>query len=310
MENQKNYKDRNSPSSAEDDFFDLDFYFQELKKSKNIIGGTTLLFIFLGLVYSLSLPDIYESNAIIRPVEETVNSSSSQLNRLSGIAALVGIDVGKSPALAKLAYGQQILHSRSFTKYFVSNIEVAKYLSGYQSWNKNKKIDKFNSKIFDEKNNKFLKQPTDQDLYDLLQANIFFEVDDKTNFLTLSFRHESPMAAHSILSLLISDLNKVIRQQTIDDTNTALSYLELEANKTQFLDRKKVFFNLIEQQESLKMLAFVNNEYFFSVIDPPHIPLKKIAPARSILCILFALGGFFLSLITIVIRTFLKTLAD
>ena len=144
----------------------------------------------------------------------------------------------------------------------------------------------------------------------LLHANIFFEVYDKTNFLTLSFRHRSPVAAMEILSSIIAQLNQVIRQQTIDDTNSALKYLQEEANKTQYIERKKVFFNLIEQQESMKMLAYVNNEYFFSVIDEPHIPTKKIAPARLIMSIIFAMSGFAIVFLASLAKTFLRSLSD
>jgi LPS O-antigen subunit length determinant protein (WzzB/FepE family) len=55
---------------------------------------------------------------------------------------------------------------------------------------------------------------------------------------------------------------------------------------------QSVFYQLIEDQIKNKMLAEVQDEFVFKIVDPAVIPEEKSKPKRALICILgFMLGG-------------------
>ncbi|TOM10545.1 LPS O-antigen length regulator, partial [Vibrio parahaemolyticus] len=59
-------------------------------------------------------------------------------------------------------------------------------------------------------------------------------------------------------------------------------------------DMQSTFYKLIEEQTKSLMLAEVQEEFVFKMIDPPVIPEVKAEPKRALICILGTLlGGIF-----------------
>ena len=59
---------------------------------KKIVIAITSFFLLAAVIYSLLLPNIYESKALLSPVGEQVSSNQSMKN-LGGLASLAGIDI-------------------------------------------------------------------------------------------------------------------------------------------------------------------------------------------------------------------------
>ncbi|WP_445425024.1 Wzz/FepE/Etk N-terminal domain-containing protein [Alishewanella sp. HL-SH06] len=58
------------PTQAADDEIDLRELFSAIWQGKWIIAATTFVFAVLAVIYALSLPNIYKSEALLSPVSQ------------------------------------------------------------------------------------------------------------------------------------------------------------------------------------------------------------------------------------------------
>ena len=63
--------------------------------NRRLIITTTALFAIIALIYSLTLSNIYQSTALLSPVDDQSGSSAS-LNNIGGLASLAGINISSS----------------------------------------------------------------------------------------------------------------------------------------------------------------------------------------------------------------------
>ncbi|TOI02147.1 LPS O-antigen length regulator, partial [Vibrio parahaemolyticus] len=101
---------------------------------------------------------------------------------------------------------------------------------------------------------------------------------------------------------LIADINLVMRERKIAEVTKNLSYLQSQLNKTAVTDMQTTFYKLIEEQTKSLMLAEVQDEFVFKVIDPAVVPEKKFEPRRALICVLGTLVGGIISILIVLIR--------
>ena len=65
---------------------------------------------------------------------------------------------------------------------------------------------------------------------------------------------------------------------------------------------QRVFYDLIESQTRISMLADVREEYVFQVVDPAVVPDQRIAPKRSLIAVLGTMLGAMLALVAVLVR--------
>ena len=78
-----------------DDQIDLQEFFHILFEEKWIIISVTAFVSIVGVIFSLYLPNTYESKALLVPVERS-SSISGALQSYSGLAGLAGINLPSS----------------------------------------------------------------------------------------------------------------------------------------------------------------------------------------------------------------------
>ena len=64
-------------------------------EGKKIIIAATTVFSIVAVIYSLTLPNIYESKALLSPVNEDIGSNQSMGN-VTGLANLAGINISNA----------------------------------------------------------------------------------------------------------------------------------------------------------------------------------------------------------------------
>jgi LPS O-antigen subunit length determinant protein (WzzB/FepE family) len=92
------------------------------------------------------------------------------------------------------------------------------------------------------------------------------------------------------------------RSQDVNEANRAIAYLRSQLEQTQLVDMQRVFYQLIESQTRITMLADVRDEYMFRVIDPATMPDQRNSPRRSLMVIIGAFAGVFLALLLAYLR--------
>ena len=134
--------------------------------------------------------------------------------------------------------------------------------------------------------------------------NYFQEGCKKEDQLSIGVEHEkfifqkksNQRANFQTISKIFDYLTK-FGWKPIEEANNSIRYLQTQLENTDITDMRRVFFELIEEQTKIAMLAEVKPEFAFSTIDPPVIPDKKVGPNRFVICVWAAFFGLFLGVV-------------
>ena len=92
----------------------------------------------------------------------------------------------------------------------------------------------------------------------------------------------------------------------LQTANDSITFLESQIAKTNVSDLKFIFSKLIEKNIKTILLAEVNPEFVFTVLDPAYIPDLRSSPSRGVICILITVFGFLIISTFITIFDYLK----
>tara|TARA_B100001057_G_C22786224_1_gene925677 strand:+ start:606 stop:1550 length:945 start_codon:yes stop_codon:yes gene_type:complete len=300
----------NNYSDNLDDEIDLRelFYFL-LDRKWNIVSLTAFVSI-IGVIYSLLMPNIYESKALLVPVNSS-SSISGALQNYSGFAGLAGISIPSSPDKDNSAKAIQKISSLSF---FENNILENIYLPdlmALKSWNSETNTIAYDESIYDKNNNTWIREyaypqkqiPSAQESFAVFQSkHLSFSEDIKSGFSTLSIKHQSPFIAKQWAELVVDEVNSFYRQKDKSESQKAVSYLNQQIAMTGLSEIKQVLAQLLQEETKKLALIEANQSYVFDYIDPPAVMEGKSEPQRALICILFALFGGMLSILLVFIK--------
>ncbi|MBT4883718.1 MAG: chain length determinant protein, partial [Glaciecola sp.] len=126
--------------------------------------------------------------------------------------------------------------------------------------------------------------------------------DNKSGFISLSIRHQSPFVAKHWAELIINEVNSFYRQKDKSESERAVSYLNQQISMTGLSEIKQVLAQLLQEEAKKLTLIEANQHYVFDYIDPPAVMEQKSEPKRSLIFILSLLLGGMLSIILVLIR--------
>ncbi|HAV1388275.1 TPA: LPS O-antigen length regulator [Vibrio parahaemolyticus] len=284
-----------------DDEVDLRELFKALWKGKWIIIATTFLFTAASVLYALSLPNTYKADALLAPAESSNGGGLSKMaGQLGGLAALAGVNLAGGES-SQVDLAVQVMKSRQFVDSFINKHDLLVPLMAAKGWNlaNNKLV--LDESIYDPNTGNWLREakglrgakPSAQEAFEVFKRDsLNISQDKESGLYTLSIKHYSPYVAQQWVNWLIEDINKVMRERTIAETSQNLAYLNKQLQKTAVADMQSTFYKLIEEQTKSLMLAEVQDEFIFKVIDPAVAPELKDGPKRALICVLgILLGG-------------------
>lgn len=273
-----------------------------------ILSITTASCIFI-VLYSLSIPNIYRSSALVMPAQSQGSNVSGALSGLGGLASMAGLSIpsgnsnNKEEAIA-------VLTSHQFLEDFIINNDILLPLMASKGWDAKKNELILNPKIYDIKNKKWIGKsssktnaPTIQEAVRSFRQIYIVSENKKNGFVTISIDFYSPYVSKEWIDLIIENINETMRVQAVSMATSSLNYLNDQINKTNISEIKIVLSELAKSETQKIMLSKSSPEYVFKTIDKAFAPEIKISPRRSIICIIGALVGFSLSLlISILLR--------
>jgi uncharacterized protein involved in exopolysaccharide biosynthesis len=292
-----------------DDEIDLRELFYVLFEGKWIIVSLTAFVSIIGVIYSLSLPNIYQSNTILVPVNSS-SGISGALGSYSGLAGLAGISLPSGGDEGNSAKAIQKINSLSFFKNnILPNIHLPD-LVAVKSWNPKTNILAFNESIYNTSSNTWVRDysypqqqiPSSQESYEVFKQHLSLIDDKKSGFITLSIKHQSPFVAKQWVELVVNEVNAFYRQKDKLESEKAVSYLNQQISMTSLSEIKQVLAQLLQEETKKLTLIEANQYYVFDYIDPPVVMEKKSEPKRALICILSALLGGMLSIVLVLIR--------
>lgn len=292
-----------------EDEINLHELFLVIYRNKWLISSLTFLTSIVALVYSLLLPNIYESQAIVAPNESS--NQSSLIQRYSGLANLAGVNLPSQEVESNSSKAIKKMVSLSF---FESNILPKIFLPdlmAFDYWNAETNSITYNKKIFDSSKNIWVRKysfpqklvPSAQESFmTFIEDHLTISEDKKTGFITVKIKHQSPYIAKEWAKLLIDEINNFYRKNDKDEAERALSYLNMQIAKTNLSEIKGVIAALMQQETQKLTLVEANEFYVYEYIDPPAVMESKSEPLRLFIIFMGALIGIIAGIIFVLLR--------
>ena len=308
---QEPYNNKHLPDF--DDEIDLTELFRALFQGKWIIISVTSLVSIIGVIYSLSLPNIYESKAILVPADES-SSMSSAMKNYGGLAGLAGINLPSGEGVTNSEKAKTKLSSLSFFKNNLLPHIFLPDLMAVKSWDVKTNSVTYDESIYKKNSNTWIREvsypkqqiPSVQESFKVFRSEHFnISEDKKTGFITLSTKHQSPLVAKEWNELLINEVNSFYRQKDKSESQKALVYLNKQIASVNLSEIKQVIAELMQQETQKLALVEVKQFYVFDYIDPPAVMEQKSEPKRALICIFFAIFGGILSIILLLLRHYI-----
>ncbi len=288
---------------------DLKELFLVCVRSKWIIISMTAFLLMIGIIYSLLSPNIYQSKALLAPV----NESSSLLNetQLGGLAGLAGINlpIGNQDVNYKKAI--EVMNSLNFfEKYLLPKIFLPD-LMAVKFWDDKKNIIVYDDSIFQKSSSSWVRDfsypqkliPSAQESYEVFKKNhVGISEDKKTGFVTLFIKHQSPEISKKWVQIIVEEINSFYRQKDKESSERAVIYLNKQIANTNLLEIRQVTASLLEKEIQKLTLIEANKDYVFEYVYPPSEMEKEAEPNRFLIIILSLLLGFFFGIVIVLFR--------
>ncbi|WP_245597602.1 Wzz/FepE/Etk N-terminal domain-containing protein [Psychromonas aquimarina] len=298
--------------NAEDDITIREL-FAVIWKGKWLVLLITVIFAVGAVAFALSKPNIYKSSILLAPATEDSNKMGALTSQFGGLASLAGVNLGSgSSNTTDLALA--VLKSRKFLTAFVNRHDLKAELFASKKWDSDSTKLIFDTKLYDIEKNVWKineetgesLEPTDWQVYKLISGLVVIGSDKKTSMVTVSIEFISPILAKEWVELLISDLNKEMREADSEEVDRNIKFLKSNLEATSLADMRTVFYQLIEEQLKTKMLSQVQIEYAFKTIDPAVVAEEKSKPKRALIAVLGTLLGGMLSVMLVLMGYFMR----
>ena len=290
---------------------DLLEIFKSLNQGKWIIVSMTAFFSIIGVIYSLLLPNIYSSQAILAPASSS-GGISGALKGYGGLASLAGINI-PSGSDNKSSQAIKKLSSLSFFENNVLPYIFLPDLMAVKSWNSQDNTLTYDDSIYKESTNTWVQgnsiankqMPSAQDGFKVfIEEHLSVSEDRRTGFVTLQIKHQSPFVARQWVELMINQINAFYRQKDKIESEKSVNYLNQQIVISSLQEVKVAFADLIQEETKKLTLIEAKNSYVFEYVDPPAVMERKSEPRRLLIVILSALIGGILSIIFVLVKAF------
>ena len=285
---------------------------------KNKIAFFIILsfFSFAGIFYSLGLANEYESEAIF--VDGQAGSGGiADGSALSSLSTLAGIDLPNSKGQSTINEGLERMKSREFIKAFIEKYNYLEQIILAEDWNTSTNQFIYNYEFYDQESktwDPFILSWGEKAPHEVAFKKLVENIDVKYNFrdrvYSIKYRHYSPYFAQELLNNLINEIDNFQREIDMVDLKKKENYLTEKLKSTLDVNVSKSVGFLVQGNIRMQMVANTSDYYFFKVVSSPNLPYKKVAPRRAVICILFFITGFLLTLIIITLRDFFSSKLD
>ena len=237
---------------------DLREIFLRVWRGRLLVILVTCFGILFSIFYVRTLPNLYESRAILAPSSE-VGHSIGQIPQLGNYLGFGSSSGGG--AIANTVLAMERLKSLSFFEKHLYE-RVIPELAAFESWNNEKRTILYNAELYDKESGRWAQDPkSKKSLKPSPQASHksfvnAIEVGSLgSGLVSLRVVHQSPLIARDWISLVIERINDDIRERDISQARASLEFLEELLAKNSIVTLDQVFAQLIEEETKKVMLG-------------------------------------------------------
>ena len=278
------------PDRQLDEGIDVAELFATAVTSWKMILGTAIIGAAVAAGISLVLRNTYRAEVVIAPVSQKgVGVGGALRSQLGGLASLAGIDLSGGGDRKEESFATLV--ATGFARDFISSEKLLPALFA-ERW--------------DPKENHWKeseKPPTVEAAVKYFTNNVRSVSEDrKTGLIKVAVEWYSPDLAARWANRMVEVANERLRNEATRNSEQSIEYLNKELAKTNVVELRQAIYRLIEEQVSQAMLANVQREYAFRVIDPAVPPEFKFSPKRAIIVVVGALVGLVAGLMAVLLR--------
>ena len=248
-----------------------------IRESAKLIIGTALVFSMISIIYSFLLTPIYQVKLEMIPSEKAASSGTSLSSSMGmgGLASLAGITLPQT--LDGTETSLAVMQSRVFLEDFLIDNQILRHLYK-DDWD-------------DLSNTWKDAEPKMWSAVNNFKGLMRVKRDLNSGVISLSLEWEDPVMAASWLNELVISINSHLQKEVIEEGKESILYLQEQLQNTKLAKLENVIYQLIGEQTKEIMLANVNKDYGFKVLDPAVVPLERISPRRKVIVILGTILG-------------------
>lgn len=260
-------------------------------RQRRLVLSVMALSLLAALTYAWLSPDVYRAEVqMVYSLDGTQGSGAigGDLQRLSTLVGVPGVKLDGGQASREVALAT--LKSRSFTDQFLKEEQATDALlaadgrivatAGEQSpqWRAYKR---FASQVRS------------------------VSVDRNSGVITLGIEWTDPQLAAQWANAMITRLNAYLQNEAVSEAEKSIAYLNEQLASTNVVELQQSIYRLIESQIKKIMVASVNDQYAFRVIDPAQVPEEPYRPRRMMIVILALLFGVMAGLLLAFLREYI-----
>lgn len=307
-------KDFQSPGygtvAGEIDTFELA---QSLWNDRWLISAVIGVISISSIVVALLLPNIYQATTLLKP-QDAEGGMGGFTRQYGGLASLAGISLPSGGNQSKTQLALQVLKSKKFAYEFAVRHDLLPSLFAADAWDWSTGTLSLDPDIYSPAAGGWVRRaepprtavPSPEEVHLVWLETVSINEDKSSGFVEISLNHRSPVYAKEWLEMLVVDINETLRSQDLAESERAVAYLESQLKRTKVAEIRELLAGLLRSHMESRMIATVESNYAFSVIDPPTVPEQKISPKRTLIFLVGALLGgvlgFALSLVRLGLR--------
>ena len=246
------------------------------------------------------IPPTYRASTLLMPVSfergQMSSAVGSAIGQFGGFASLAGISLRTDATSTEEALA--VLTSREFTEKFINDLNLMPELYS-KKWSAKRHAWRGGVRDW----------PTENQAYNYFNLKVRKVLRDKTSGLvTLQINWKNRLAAARWANVLVERLNSNMRHRAIQRADASIGFLKNAMQKTSDIEIRLAISRLIETEIKNRMLADVNHEYAFRVIDPAVAPDEDmpIWPKKAFFIIAGPLIGLLVGMILIIVAELVK----
>ncbi|MBO72347.1 MAG: hypothetical protein CMD35_01905 [Flavobacteriales bacterium] len=275
------------------DYLDINLIYSLIKDNFKLFFIVGSLAFVISVLYSLTLNNIYRSEAILQINNQSQNQASS-ISSLSGFARGLGLNLSQTADRA--SYALETMKSKDFFEELYKDDQFLINVFASQEYSHGEEKLYLDKDIYDKgwKSNPAsitgTMKPSLLDAHQKFLTNNFsVSRNGETGFITISMKHISPLVARDTLDDLIKQVNQFVMDKEIKETKKSIKFLQDQIAGLNNSDVKRAVSQVLQQQIQLLMISEVTDEYILKIIDSPYVPEIKFEPSRTRIVITFSI---------------------
>ena len=309
----------------QDDEINLLELWQVIWKRRKFIAYFVGVVVVLTAIVSLFMTNIYESKAVITPVDSKSSAGGGMAAALAamggglgGLGGLIGLPESASSTEIMLLLNSNILREKIIKDYNLMPVLFSdQWDAEKKAWKKGGGfslnpltwISKLIAAVKPADKKGVKKEPGVPDMWDGLRALkdlVRIQSNVKEKSITISAQFDDPEIAARLAGYFVAALNDHMSKEARRVAAINKKYLEeqLVLNTDPLIDQK--IYTMIAQQLETSMMAEVKENFSFKVIDPPFVPDRKIKPKRAQMVMLSFVVALFLAVFIVFALEYLE----